>query len=56
MMYSWIGQLTMYLMDGSVGDGRYTYKNYPDAPQVTATESISSCPQSLSRYGQSVWH
>ena len=27
---------TLYLMDGSVGDGRYDYNNYPDAPQVTA--------------------
>ena len=40
--------VAMLLMDESVGDGRYTYHNYPDAPQVTATESISSCPQSLS--------
>ncbi len=39
---------TLYLMDESVGDGRYTYHNYPDAPQVTAIEPISSCPQSLS--------
>jgi len=38
----------MYLMDESVGDGRYTYKNYPGAPQVEVSESISSCPQSLS--------
>jgi immune inhibitor A len=39
---------TLYLMDGSVGDGRYVYKNYPDAPQVEVSESISSCPQSWS--------
>jgi immune inhibitor A len=38
---------TLYLMDGSVGDGRFTYKNYPNAPRVTSTESVSSCPQSL---------
>lgn len=38
---------TLYLMDGSVGDGRYDYKNYPNAPTVTATESISSCPQTV---------
>ncbi len=38
----------MFLMDGSVGDGRYTYKNYPNAPQVTTSESVSNCPQSLS--------
>jgi hypothetical protein len=40
--------VAMHLMDESVGDGRYTYKNYPNAPQVTATESLSGCPQSLS--------
>jgi len=28
-----------------VGDGRYTYHNYPKAPQTTATETISTCPQ-----------
>ena len=38
---------TLYLMDGSVGDGRYDYKNYPNAPTVTATESISNCPQTV---------
>ncbi len=35
---------TMYLQDGSVGDGRYTYHNYKDAPQVAATETINTCP------------
>lgn len=47
--------VTMHLLDGSVGDGRYQYKNYPGAPQVTATTSISSCPQStdgsVNQYG-----
>jgi immune inhibitor A len=38
---------TLYLQDGSVGDGRYQYKNYPDAPQVTAVQSVSNCPQTL---------
>jgi immune inhibitor A len=38
---------TLYLMDDSVGDGRYDYKNYPNAPTVTATESISSCPETV---------
>jgi hypothetical protein len=46
---------TLYLMDGSIADGRYDYKNYADAPQVTSTESISSCPQSaggsVNQYG-----
>ena len=40
--------VAMLLMDESVGDGRYTYHNYPNAPQVTSTETIASCPQSLS--------
>ena len=34
-----------FLQDASVGDGRYTYHNYPDAPKASATETISSCPQ-----------
>ncbi len=36
----------LYLMDGNVGDGRYTYHNYLNAPQPTNTETISNCPQS----------
>ena len=47
--------IAMYLMDGSVGDGRYHYNNYPQAPQATAPEPISSCPQaidgSVNQYG-----
>lgn len=35
----------LYLKDGNVGDGRYTYHNYADAPQTSATETISNCPQ-----------
>ena len=35
----------LYLKDDKVGDGRYTYHNYPKAPQTTATETISTCPQ-----------
>ena len=47
---------TMYLQDGSVGDGRYAYHNYPDAPKVSATRQIDTCPQqpvqgSVSQYG-----
>lgn len=38
--------VAMFLMDGSVEDGRYTYNNYPSAPQVTASETISDCPGS----------
>jgi immune inhibitor A len=33
------------LQDESVGDGRYVYHNYPDAPQASATETIRDCPQ-----------
>jgi immune inhibitor A len=40
--------VAMFLMDESVGDGRYTYHNYPNAPRVTSTETIANCPQSLS--------
>jgi hypothetical protein len=36
----------LYIQDGNVGDGRYTYRNYTDAPQASATETIDSCPQS----------
>jgi len=37
---------TLYLQDKNVGDGRYAYHNYPDAPQAIDTEVISDCPQS----------
>ena len=36
----------LYLMDDRVGDGRYTYYNYPDAPQTSDTDTITTCPQS----------
>ncbi|NTU75875.1 MAG: hypothetical protein HGA86_07120 [Anaerolineaceae bacterium] len=36
--------ITNFLKDGSVGDGRYTYRNYPEAPMVSATENFSNCP------------
>lgn len=35
----------MYLLDENVGDGRYTYRNYPNAPQTSDTEVIDKCPQ-----------
>jgi hypothetical protein len=35
----------LYLMDESIGDGRYTYHNYSDAPQTEATEVIQNCQQ-----------
>jgi hypothetical protein len=48
--------VAMYLKDGSVGDGRYTYHNYPDAPQTHDTKTITACPQtpidlSVNQYG-----
>jgi immune inhibitor A len=33
-----------FLKDPNVGDGRYTYHNYPEAPQPSATENIYTCP------------
>lgn len=50
----WAGAL--YLKDGGVGDGRYTYNNYPAAPRASDTDTITSCPQSprdftVSQYG-----
>jgi hypothetical protein len=35
----------LYLLDETIGDGRYTYHNYPDAPQTASTDMISDCPQ-----------
>ncbi len=37
--------ITNFLLDGSVGDGRYIYKNYSGAVRASATETISDCPQ-----------
>lgn len=46
----------LYLRDKSVGDGRYTYYNYPNAPQTEATEVIKNCPsdaldRTINQYG-----
>ena len=46
----------LYLKDANVGDGRYTYYNYPDGPQTYDTDWITSCPQlpldfSVNQYG-----
>ncbi len=46
----------LYLKDKSVGDGRYTYYNYTDAPRTFDTDVISTCPQApldftVSQYG-----
>ncbi|MBI5842033.1 MAG: immune inhibitor A [Chloroflexi bacterium] len=39
--------VTNLLLDDSVEDGRYIYHNYPGANRATATETISTCPQSV---------
>ena len=36
--------VTNYLLDENVGDGRYTYHNYPRAPQTAPTEVVYDCP------------
>jgi len=41
--------VTNYLLDDSVGDGRFDYVSYPDAPQAYETETISSCPDTFTR-------
>jgi immune inhibitor A len=45
----------LYLQDADIGDGRYTYHNYPQVPQYTPTEFISDCPRtingSVNQYG-----
>ena len=38
----------LYLQDGSVGDGRYIYYNYPNAPQYEPVDIIRDCSQSIS--------
>lgn len=46
---------TMWMMDSSVGDGRYDYKIYPEAPTISVSSSISNCPGassgSVNQYG-----
>jgi hypothetical protein len=37
--------LTNFLLDKSVGDGRYIYNNYSNAQRASATETIYDCPQ-----------
>jgi immune inhibitor A len=42
LFMDWV--VTNYVLDGSVGDGRFIYNNYPSAPQTSATETIYDCP------------
>ncbi|HNN12484.1 MAG TPA: immune inhibitor A [Anaerolineales bacterium] len=37
--------VTNFVLDPSVGDGRYVYKNSPDAQRTVVTEKISTCPK-----------
>ncbi|MCB9112084.1 MAG: immune inhibitor A [Anaerolineales bacterium] len=37
--------LTNFLLDKSIGDGRYIYNNYPGAHRASATETVYDCPQ-----------
>ena len=48
--------VAMLLKDPTAGDGRYTYKNYPNSPRPDATEVVTDCPtegneRSVSQYG-----
>ena len=48
--------VTNYLLDPSVGDGRYQYKNYPNASKASPTTFIDQCPgklenQTVHQYG-----
>ncbi len=36
--------LANYLQDSNIEDGRYTYHNYPAAPDFSPTASVSDCP------------
>ncbi|MEW6084731.1 MAG: choice-of-anchor J domain-containing protein [Chloroflexota bacterium] len=45
----------MWLQDSSVGDGRYHYNNYPEAPNISVSDFITTCPGtaegSVNQYG-----
>lgn len=48
--------ITSYTNDGAVGDGRYAYSLYPEAPRAEVTRTISDCPlvtqtTSVKQYG-----
>jgi immune inhibitor A len=48
--------VTNYLLDGLVGDGRYTYRRYDGAQHAWETESFTTCPvdwgeRSVHQYG-----
>ncbi len=39
--------VTNYVLDPSVGDGRYDYHNYPSAPRARLGDTVSTCPVDL---------
>jgi hypothetical protein len=39
--------IASFVRDSSAADGRYTYHNFPGAPQAEATETIYECPTEL---------
>ena len=48
--------ITNFIQDETVGDGRYFYHNYPQAPRASDTETISTCPldqatRTVNQYG-----
>jgi immune inhibitor A len=48
--------IASYLQDPDIGDGRYTYNNYKEAPKPSITENIRVCPHKpiqneVSQYG-----
>ncbi|MFM8319336.1 MAG: hypothetical protein ACKOC5_00355 [Chloroflexota bacterium] len=48
--------LASFIQDPDAGDGRYTYHNYPDAPNPGVTESVEDCSgqpldRQVSQYG-----
>jgi hypothetical protein len=36
--------VAMFMKDGTIGDGRFTYYNYPDSPVPGTTMTINKCP------------
>lgn len=49
----------LFLHNGTIADGRYTYHNYPNAPKVSATAAIKQCPtgpasSSVNQYGAEI--
>ncbi len=39
--------VTNDILDGSVGDGRYVYHNFANAPKVNETQTVTDCPTSI---------